>query len=105
MKFPAQKFGLGTYFLFQQESYPNHAGNLTREWLLLPVKNTPPQLPGTYSIEDLWYILDLEDRKYKFPVKMNFSVYSYKNGTKLPIVLPRICFSQWEIEVTDKESA
>ncbi|GFV35846.1 transposable element Tcb2 transposase [Trichonephila clavipes] len=52
----AQKLGLGTSFVFQQDNDPKHTSNLPREWLLYNSPRqlqTPPQSPDINPIENL----------------------------------------------------
>ncbi|GFW24600.1 transposable element Tcb2 transposase [Trichonephila clavipes] len=55
LQFSAQKLGLGTSFVFQQDNGPKHTANLTREWLLYNSPrqlNTPLQSPDINPIEN-----------------------------------------------------
>ncbi|GFW57377.1 transposable element Tc1 transposase [Trichonephila clavipes] len=58
----AQKLGLETSFVFQQDNDPKHTANLTREWLLYnsPRQSPLPQSPDINPIENLWHKLDVE---------------------------------------------
>ncbi|GFV05145.1 transposable element Tcb2 transposase [Trichonephila clavipes] len=53
----ADKLGLGSNFIFQQDNDPKHTAFVVKEWLLYHCRNqlnTPPQFPDLNVIENLW---------------------------------------------------
>ncbi|GFU45202.1 transposable element Tcb2 transposase [Trichonephila clavipes] len=83
----AQKIGLGTSFVFQQDKEPKHTATLTREWLLYnsPCQlETLPQSPDINQIENLWHKLDVEVRKHKISCKDELKRILLQEWHKIP---------------------
>ncbi|GFT07983.1 tc1-like transposase protein [Trichonephila clavipes] len=87
LQFSAQKLGLETSFVFQQDNDPKHAANLTREWLLYYSPRqlkTPPQSPDINPIENSWHKLDVEVRKHKISCKDQLKRILLQEWHKIP---------------------
>ncbi|GFU14145.1 transposable element Tcb2 transposase [Trichonephila clavipes] len=61
LKESADKLGLGSNFIFQQDIDPKHTAFVVKEWLLYHCRsqlNTLPQSPDLNVIENLWSHLE-----------------------------------------------
>ncbi|GFY16012.1 transposable element Tcb2 transposase [Trichonephila clavipes] len=72
LKENADKLGLGSNFLFQQDNDPKHTAFVVKEWLLYHYRNqlnTPPQSPNLNVIENLWSHLERAVQKHQITSK------------------------------------
>ncbi|GFX23628.1 transposable element Tc1 transposase [Trichonephila clavipes] len=72
LKESADKLGLGSNFIFQQDNDPKHTVFVAREWLLYHCRNqhnTPPQSPDLNVIENLWSHLESAVQKHQITSK------------------------------------
>ncbi|GFV06711.1 transposable element Tcb2 transposase [Trichonephila clavipes] len=72
LKESADKLGLGSNFIFQQDNYPKHTAFVVKEWLLYHCRNqlnTPPQFPDLNVIENLWRHLERAVQKHQITSK------------------------------------
>ncbi|GFT34175.1 transposable element Tc1 transposase [Trichonephila clavipes] len=72
LKENADKLGLGSNFIFQQDNDPKHAAFVVKEWLLYHCRNqlnTPPQSPNLNVIENLWSHLERAVQKHQITSK------------------------------------
>ncbi|GFX50594.1 transposable element Tcb2 transposase [Trichonephila clavipes] len=68
----ADKLGLGSNFIFQQDNDPKHTAFVVKEWLLYHCRNqlnTPPQSPDLNVIENLWSHLERAVQKHQITSK------------------------------------
>ncbi|GFW23570.1 transposable element Tcb2 transposase [Trichonephila clavipes] len=74
LKERADKLGLGSSFIFQQDNDPKHTAFVVKEWLLYHCRNqlsTPPQSPDLNVIENLWFHLERAVQKIKLQARNN----------------------------------
>ncbi|GFW12387.1 transposable element Tcb1 transposase [Trichonephila clavipes] len=72
LKENADKLGLGSNFIFQQDNDPKHTAFVVKEWLLYHCRNqlnTPPQSPNLNVIENLWSHLERAVQKHQITSK------------------------------------
>ncbi|GFU39943.1 transposable element Tcb2 transposase [Trichonephila clavipes] len=72
LKESADKLGLGSNFIFQQDNDPKHTAFVVKEWLLYHCRNqlnTPPQSPDLNVIENLWSHLERAVQKHQITSK------------------------------------
>ncbi|GFU24523.1 transposable element Tcb2 transposase [Trichonephila clavipes] len=72
LKENADKLGLGSNFIFQQDNDPKHTAFVVKEWLLYHCRyqlNTPPQSPDFNVIENLWSHLERAVQKHQITSK------------------------------------
>ncbi|GFX87299.1 transposable element Tcb2 transposase [Trichonephila clavipes] len=72
LKESADKLGLGSNFIFQQDNDPKNTAFVIKEWLLYHCRNqlnTPPQSPNLSVIENLWSHLERAVRKHQIASK------------------------------------
>ncbi|GFY02381.1 transposable element Tcb2 transposase [Trichonephila clavipes] len=72
LKESADKLGLGSNFIFQQDNDPKHTAFVVKEWLLYHCRNqlnTPPQFPDLNVIENLWPHLERAVQKHPITSK------------------------------------
>ncbi|GFY07486.1 transposable element Tcb2 transposase [Trichonephila clavipes] len=72
LKESADKLGLGSNFIFQQDNDPKHTAFVVKEWLLYHYwnqLNTPPQSPDLNVIENLWSHLERAVQKHQITSK------------------------------------
>lgn len=64
----ANKLGLSSHYIFQQDKDPKHTTHNTKLWILYNIPNvfeTPPQSPDLNLIANLWADLGRAIRKLK----------------------------------------
>ncbi|GFW54917.1 transposable element Tcb2 transposase [Trichonephila clavipes] len=72
LKESADKLGLGSNFIFQQDNDPKHTAFVVKEWLLYHCRyqlNTPPQSPDLNVIENVWSHLERAVQKHQITSK------------------------------------
>ncbi|GFU71750.1 transposable element Tc1 transposase [Trichonephila clavipes] len=72
LKESADKLGLGSNFIFQQDNNPKHTAFVVKEWLIYHCRNqlnTPPQSPDLNVIENLWSHLERAVQKHQITSK------------------------------------
>ncbi|GFY30457.1 transposable element Tcb2 transposase [Trichonephila clavipes] len=72
LKESADKLGLGSNFIFQQDNDPKHTAFVVKEWLLYHCRNqlnTPPQSPDLNVIENLWSHVERDVQKHQITIK------------------------------------
>ncbi|GFW37805.1 transposable element Tc1 transposase [Trichonephila clavipes] len=72
LKESADKLGLGSNFIFQQDNDPKHTAFVVKEWLLYHCRNqlnTLPQSPDLNVIENLWSHLERAVQKHPITSK------------------------------------
>ncbi|GFT87191.1 transposable element Tc1 transposase [Trichonephila clavipes] len=72
LKESADKLGLGSNFIYQQDNDPKHTAFVVKEWLLYHCRNqlnTPPQSPDLNVIENLWSHLERAVQKHQITSK------------------------------------
>ncbi|GFS73230.1 transposable element Tcb2 transposase [Trichonephila clavipes] len=72
LKESADKLGLGSNFIFQQDNDPKHTAFVVKEWLLYHCRNqlnTPPQSPDLNVIENMWSHLERAVQKHQITSK------------------------------------
>ncbi|GFU36386.1 transposable element Tc1 transposase [Trichonephila clavipes] len=72
LKESADKLGLGSNFIFQQDNDPKHTAFVVKEWLLYHCGNqlnTPSQSPDLNVIKNLWSHLERAVQKYQITSK------------------------------------
>ncbi|GFW05344.1 transposable element Tcb2 transposase [Trichonephila clavipes] len=72
LKESADKLGLGSNFIFQQDNDPTHTAFVVKEWLIYRCRNqlnTPPQSPDLNVIENLWSHLERAVQKHQITSK------------------------------------
>ncbi|GFT16774.1 transposable element Tcb1 transposase [Trichonephila clavipes] len=72
LKESADKLGLGSNFIFQQDNDPKHTAFVVEEWLLYYCRNqhnTPPQSLDLNVIENLWSHLERSVQKHQITSK------------------------------------
>ncbi|GFX06422.1 transposable element Tc1 transposase [Trichonephila clavipes] len=72
LKESADKLGLGSNFIFQQDNDPKHTAFVVKEWLLYHCRNqlnTSPQSPDLNVIENLWSYLERAVQKHQITSK------------------------------------
>ncbi|GFV36025.1 transposable element Tcb1 transposase [Trichonephila clavipes] len=72
LKESADKLGLGSNFIFQQDNDPKHTAFVVKEWLLYHYRNqlnTLPQSPDLNVIENLWSHLERAVQKHQITRK------------------------------------
>ncbi|GFX19529.1 transposable element Tcb2 transposase [Trichonephila clavipes] len=72
LKESADKLGLGSNFIFQQDNDPKHTAFVVKEWLLYHCRNqlnTPPQFPDLNVIQNLWPHLERAVQKHQITSK------------------------------------
>ncbi|GFX74043.1 transposable element Tcb2 transposase [Trichonephila clavipes] len=72
LKESADKLGVGSNFIFQQDNDPKHTEFVVKEWLLYHCGNqlnTPPQSPDLNVIKNLWSHLERAVQKHQITSK------------------------------------
>ncbi|GFV03861.1 transposable element Tcb2 transposase [Trichonephila clavipes] len=72
LKESADKLGLWSNFIFQQDNDPKHTAFVVKEWLLYHCRNqlnTPPQSSDLNVIENLWSHLERAVQKHQITSK------------------------------------